>query len=46
MIAVAITCLSALFECEGLRVATGAVDMASLSTAGSNAVELVFISDF
>ena len=43
MIAVAITCLSALFEFEGLRVAAGAVDMASLGTAGSNAVVLLLL---
>ena len=43
VIAVAITCLSALFEFEGLRVATGAVDMASLGTVGSNAVVLLLL---
>jgi hypothetical protein len=43
ILAVAITCLSALFEFEGLRVATGVVDMASLGTAGSNAVVLLLL---
>ena len=43
VIAVAITCLSALFEYEGLQVATGAVDMTSLGTAGSNAVVLLLL---
>ena len=38
-----VTCLSALFEFEGLRVATGAVDMASLGTVGSNAVVLLLL---
>jgi hypothetical protein len=42
-LASAITCLSALFEFEGLRVATGAVDMASLGTMGSNAVVLLLL---
>ena len=42
-LASAITCLSALFEFEGLRVATGAVDMASLGTVGSNAVVLLLL---
>ena len=43
VIAVAITCVSALFEYEGLQVATGAVDMSSLGTAGSNAVVLLLL---
>jgi Domain of unknown function (DUF4386) len=43
VIAVAITCLSALFEYEGLQVATGAVDMTSLGIAGSNAVVLLLL---
>jgi hypothetical protein len=43
VIAVAITCLSALFEYEGLQVATGAVDLASLGTVGSNAVVLLLL---
>jgi hypothetical protein len=42
-LASAITCLSALFEFEGLRVATGAVDMASLGTVSSNAVVLLLL---
>jgi hypothetical protein len=43
VIAVAITCLSALFEFEGLRVATGAVDIAALGTASSNAAVLLLL---
>jgi hypothetical protein len=43
VIAVAITCLSAVFEYEGLQVVTGAVDMTSLGTAGSNAVALLML---
>lgn len=42
-LAAGITCLSALFEFEGLRVATGAVDLASLGTRGSNAVVLLLL---
>jgi hypothetical protein len=42
-LASAITCLSALFEFEGLQVAIGAVDMASLSVVGSNAVVLLLL---
>jgi hypothetical protein len=42
-LASAITCLSALFEFEGLRVAVGAVDMPPLSTAGSNAIVLLLL---
>jgi hypothetical protein len=42
-IASTITCLSALFEFEGLRVATGAVDMTPLGTAGSNAVVMLLL---
>ena len=38
-----ITCLNAVFEFEGLRVATGAVDLAALGTTGSNAVVLLLL---
>jgi len=38
-----ITCLNAVFEFEGLRVATGAVDLAALGTAGSNALVLLLL---
>jgi hypothetical protein len=43
MLATAITCLSALFEFEGLRVATGAVDLAAFGAAGSNALVLLLL---
>ena len=43
VIAAAITCISALFEYEGLRVATGAVDMAYLGIRGSNALVLLLL---
>jgi hypothetical protein len=43
MLATAITCVSALFEFEGLRVATGAVDLAALGAAGSNAMVLLLL---
>jgi hypothetical protein len=42
-LATALTCLVALFEFEGLRVATGAVDLAAFGTAGSNAVVLLLL---
>ena len=42
-IATAITCLNAVFEFEGLRVATGAVNMAVFGTGGSNAVVLLLL---
>ncbi|MEO8285140.1 MAG: DUF4386 domain-containing protein [Chloroflexota bacterium] len=38
-----ITCLNAGFEFEALRVATGAVNMATLGTAGSNALVLLLV---
>ena len=37
-LAAGITCFTAIFEFEGLRVATGAVNMATFGTDGSNAV--------
>ena len=40
-IATAITCLDAVFEFEGLRIATGAVNMAAFGTGGSNAAVLL-----
>jgi hypothetical protein len=43
ILATGITCLSALFEFEGLRVATGAVDLAAFGAAGSNAVVLLML---
>jgi hypothetical protein len=42
-LATGITCLSAVFEFEGLRVATGAVDLAAFGAAGSNAVVLLLL---
>jgi len=38
-----ITCVAAVFEFEGLRVATGAVDLAAFGTAGSNALVLLLL---
>ena len=43
VLAAAITCLNAVFEFEGLRIATGAVDTASLGGPGSNALVLVLL---
>ena len=43
VLAVAITCISALFEFEGLRVATDAVSMDALGTVGSNAMVLLLL---
>ena len=43
ILATAITCLAALFEFEGLRVATGAVDLGAFGAAGSNAVVLLLL---
>ncbi len=43
MLAAGITCVSALFEFEGLRIATGAVDMASLGATGSSALVLLMV---
>jgi uncharacterized protein DUF4386 len=42
-IATTITCLVAVFEFEGLRVATGAVNMAALGIEGSNALVLLLL---
>src|SRR5256886_704580 len=42
-ISTGITCLNAVFEFEGLRVATGAVNLAALGTAGSNALVLLLL---
>src|ERR1700674_5023033 len=42
-VARAITCLSALFAFEGLRVATGAVDLAAFGAGGSNALVLLLL---
>jgi hypothetical protein len=38
-----ITCLNAVFEFEGLRVATGAVNLAAFGTTGSNALVLLLL---
>ena len=38
-----IMCLNAVFEFEGLRVATGAVNLAAFGTAGSNALVLLLL---
>jgi hypothetical protein len=38
-----ITCLNTLFEFEGLRVATGAVNLGSIGTAGSQALVLLLL---
>ncbi len=43
VLATGITCLSALFEFEGLRVATGAVDLAGFGAAGSSAMVLLLL---
>jgi Domain of unknown function (DUF4386) len=42
-LATAITCLSAVFEFEGLRVATGAVTLAAFGSGGSNAMVLLLL---
>ncbi len=42
-IGVGINCLTAIFEFEGLRVATGAVNLAASGTAGSNALVLLLL---
>lgn len=38
-----ITCLNAVFEFEGLQIATGAVNLAPLGTAGANALVLLLL---
>jgi len=43
MLAAGITCVSALFEFEGLRIATGAVDMTALGATGSSALVLLMV---
>ena len=43
VLAAAVTCLNVVFEYEGLRVATGAVDATSLGTSGSNALVLLLL---
>jgi uncharacterized protein DUF4386 len=43
ILATAITGVSALFEFEGLRIATGAVDMAAFGSVGSNALVLLML---
>lgn len=42
-LAAGITCLNTVFEIEGLRVATGAIDLAVLGTAGSDAIVLLLL---
>jgi Domain of unknown function (DUF4386) len=43
VLAAAITCVSAVFEFEGLRVATGGVNAATLGIGGSNALVLLLL---
>jgi hypothetical protein len=43
ILAAGITCVAALFEFEGLRVATGAVSLSSFGTDGSSAVVLLLL---
>jgi hypothetical protein len=43
VIAATITCLNTVFEFEGLRVATGAVNLGASGTAGSNALVLLLL---
>jgi hypothetical protein len=43
ILATGITCASALFEFEGLRVATGAVDLTTFGSVGSNAIVLLLL---
>jgi hypothetical protein len=43
ILATGVTCVSALFEFEGLRVATGAVNLAALGAVGSNALVLLLV---
>lgn len=43
LLAAAITCVSAVFEFEGLRVATGGVNAVSLGAGGSNALVLLLL---
>jgi Domain of unknown function (DUF4386) len=42
-IGASIVCLNAVFEFEGLRIATGAVNLAAFGTAGSNAIVLLLL---
>ncbi len=42
-LATGLTCLSAVFEFEGLRVATGAVNLTGFGTGGSNALVLLLL---
>ncbi len=42
-LATGIICLNAVFQFEALRVATGAVDLAALGTAGANALVLLLL---
>ena len=43
ILAAGITCVAAVFEFEGLRIATGAVDLAALGTTGSSAIVLLMV---
>ncbi|HEV8191939.1 MAG TPA: DUF4386 domain-containing protein [Ktedonobacterales bacterium] len=43
VIAATITCLNTVFEFEGLRVATGAVNLGAVGTGGSNALVLLLL---
>src|SRR5258706_16329266 len=42
-ISTSITCLNAVFEFEGLRAATGAINLAAFGTTGSNALVLLLL---
>jgi hypothetical protein len=43
MLAAGITCVAAVFEFEGLRIATGAVDLGALGAGGSSAMVLLMV---
>ena len=43
MLASGITCVAAVFEFEGLRIATGAVDLGALGAGGSSAMVLLMV---
>jgi len=43
VLAAAVTCLNIVFELEGLRIATGAVDASSLGASGSNSLVLLML---
>ncbi len=43
LLAASVTCLNIVFELEGLRIATGAVDASSVGASGSNALALALL---